>query len=203
MKITNMLKTDRVGAAWRCATVLLALAASAVPAFGAAYSLELKPENTKIHWTLGDILHTVNGTFNLEHGTIEFDTQTGKASGQMVVDVLSGNSGSEARDSRMHANVLESKKYAEATFVPGRVEGALAVPGTSNIKLYGMFTIHGVAHEMAMDVQATTTVDQIHTTLSFDVPYVSWGMKDPSNFLLKVNKTVKVSIEVSGALQKR
>ena len=128
--------------------MLLALAAASVPAFGAAYSLELKPENTKIHWTLGDVLHTVNGTFNLEHGTIEFDTETGKASGQVVVDVLSGNSGSEARDSKMHANVLESKKYGEAAFVPSRVEGALAVPGTTNVKLYGAFhnSRHGARH---------------------------------------------------------
>ena len=182
---------------------LLLLAALASPSFGAAYTLELKPEATKIRWTLGDVLHTVNGTFKLERGAIEFDPETGKASGQVVVNVASGDSGSEARDSRMHANVLESKKFGEATFVPDRVEGALAVPGASNVKLHGTFTIHGVAHEMMMDAQATTTAEQIHATISFDVPYVSWGMKDPSNILLKVNKAVKVSVDVSGSLQKR
>ena len=183
--------------------VLLNVAFLVSPVFGAAYSVDLKPDNTKIRWTLGDVLHTVSGTFNLERGTIDFDPETGKASGQLAVDVTSGNSGSEARDSRMHANVLESKKYPEATFVPNRIEGALAMPGTSSIKVYGSFTIHGAAHEVVMDAQVITTADQLRATLSFDIPYVAWGMKDPSNFLLKVNKTVKMSIDLSGPLQRR
>ena len=182
---------------------LLALAVFALPSLAADYHIDLKPDNTKVRWTLGDVLHTVNGTFNLKHGAIDFDPDTGKASGQVAVDVASGNSGSEARDHRMHANVLESAKYPEATFVPGRIEGMLAVPGTSTIKLHGTFTIHGTPHEIVADAQTTTTADEIHTTLSFDIPYVAWGMKDPSNILLKVNKTVRVSIEVSGPLQKR
>jgi polyisoprenoid-binding protein YceI len=187
----------------RIGRALLALAAVALPAFAAEYSLELKPANTKIQWTLGDVLHSVHGTFDLKRGTINFDTDTGKASGQVVVDVASGDSGSPPRDHRMHAGVLESKKYPEAVFTPDRVEGALAVSGTSNIKLHGMFTIHGAAHELTMDVQTKATADQMNATITFDVPYVAWGMKDPSKFVLKVDKTVHVSIEGSGPLQKR
>src|SRR3974390_2960546 len=99
---------------------ILGLAIFAAPAFAAQYSFELNPENTKIQWTLGDVLHRVNGSFNLKRGHIDFDTEDGKASGDVVVDVTSGNSGSAARDSRMHTNVLESTKYPEATFVPNR-----------------------------------------------------------------------------------
>jgi polyisoprenoid-binding protein YceI len=182
---------------------LVTFAAVAIPVFATQYTLELKPENTKIQWTLGDVLHTVNGTFNLKRGSVDFDTDPGESSGQVVVDVTSGNSGSEARDRRMHANVLESSKFPEAIFVPDRTEGTLAVPGTSNIKLHGMFTIHGATHEMWMNVATKATTEQVHATFTFDVPYVQWGMKDPSNFLLKVNKTVRVSIEVGGKLQKR
>jgi polyisoprenoid-binding protein YceI len=183
----------------RIAVVLLAVA---LPVRAADYSLELKPETTKIHWTLGDPLHTVHGTFNMKRGRIDFDPETGKASGQMVVDVASGDSGSDARDHRMHANVLESVKYPEALFVPDRVEGAVALPGTSAVKVHGTFTIHGAAHEMTIDVQSTIAGDQIRAAISFDIPYVAWGMKDPSNFLIKVDKTVKVLIEANGALQK-
>ena len=186
----------------RITSTLLALAALAVPAFAGDYSLELKPESTKVQFSLSDPLHTVHGKFNLRRGTIAFNTDTGKASGQVVVDVTSGDSGSEARDSKMHANILESKKYPEAVFAPDRVEGTLSVPGTSSVKVHGAFTIHGVAHEMTMEVQSTATADQIHTTMAFDIPYVAWGMKDPSNFLLKVNKSVQMTIETTGPLQK-
>ncbi|HVW87362.1 MAG TPA: YceI family protein, partial [Bryobacteraceae bacterium] len=86
----------------------LLLALLAIPAFAADYSLQLTPDNTNIDWTLGDVLHTVHGTFRLKHGAITFDPDTGKAAGEVVVDVQSGESGSGARDRRMHANVLES-----------------------------------------------------------------------------------------------
>lgn len=174
----------------------------AMPASAADYSLELKPDATKISWTLADPLHTVHGTFQLKRGSIDFDSETGKASGQVVVDVTSGDSGSDARDRRMHANVLESGKYPEAVFVPDAVQGSVAMPGSSRFKVHGMFTIHGAAHEMTMDVQSTATADEMHAAIAFEVPYVAWGMKDPSNFLIKVDKVVKVSIDAAGALRK-
>jgi len=99
--------------------------------------------------------------------------------------------------------VLESARYPEAVFVPDRMEGALTIPGTSAIKLHGIFTIHGASHEISLDVQARSTADQMNATIAFETPYVAWGMKDPSNFVLKVNKTVKMSIEVSAPLQQR
>jgi hypothetical protein len=52
----------------------------------------------------------------------------------------------------MRANVLESKKYPEAIFASDRIDGTLSVPGSLNLKVHGTFTIHGVAHEMTMDV---------------------------------------------------
>jgi polyisoprenoid-binding protein YceI len=177
-----------------------ALFASALHAFAAQYTVDLAPPDTKIEWTLSDVLHTVHGTFRLKSGTITFDTSTGTASGRIVVDVASGESGSDARDKRMHAHVLESRKYPEAVFVPDRIESALRIPGTSDVKLHGTFTIHGAAHEVIMNARTEAGANSIKAALTFDIPYVSWGMKDPSNFLLKVNKTVQMSIETSGAL---
>jgi polyisoprenoid-binding protein YceI len=184
-------------------TSFLFLALTATPALAVDYAVTLKPDNTKVHFTLGDVLHTVNGTFALKSGTIVFSAESGKASGSVVVDVASGDSGSEARDKRMHANVLESAKYPEATFAPSKVEGALAIPGTSNVKVYGVFTIHGAAHDVTMDTRITATSDKLNATIQFDIPYVSWGMKDPSNFLLKVNKTAHLTIDIAAPLDRR
>jgi polyisoprenoid-binding protein YceI len=165
-------------------------------------TLELKPEATKIEWALGAVLHTVHGTFKLKRGNIDFDAGAGQASGQVVVDVASGNTGNQELDQKMHATVLESRKYPEAFFVPDRILGTLALPGSSSIQLHGIFTIHGAAHEITVNVQTKASADQMSAAFVFDLPYVAWGMKDPSNFLLKVSKTVRVSIETTGLLRK-
>lgn len=162
------------------------------PAFAAEQAVQLTPENTRIEWTLSDPLHTVRGTFRLKHGTVTFDLATGKASGDVVVDVKSGESGSGARDGRMHSQVLESDKYPEAAFMPDRIEGVLSAEGVSSLKLHGSFQIHGASHELTADAQVNPATKQ--ADISFVIPYVAWGMKDPSNFLLRVGKTVQMNI---------
>jgi polyisoprenoid-binding protein YceI len=180
---------------------LVLLAALAAPAFCSEYSLQLTPDNTTILWTLTDVLHAVHGTFELKRGSIRFDPDSGKAGGQVVVDIASGESGGRARDRRMHKTVLESSKYADALFTPDRLEGKLAMPGTSNLKLHGMFRIHGAEHELTMDVQAKIESQRITAEIAFDVPYVAWGMKNPSTLILKVGKKVQVAIHASTALE--
>src|ERR1700689_4318298 len=91
-------------------TVLLAVSFLAVSGGAAEYQFHLAPGTTEVHWTLADVLHTVHGTFKLRHGDIVFDSETGKASGGVVIDAASGESGSSARDGRMPKNVLESAK---------------------------------------------------------------------------------------------
>jgi hypothetical protein len=101
----------------------------------------------------------------------------------------------------MHKSIIESSKYAEAVFTPDRVEGRLAMPGTSNLKLHGMFGIHGVDHEMTMDVQARVAHDRIIAEITFDVPYVAWGLKNPSTLILRVDKTGQLAVHTDTALE--
>jgi polyisoprenoid-binding protein YceI len=169
-------------------------------ASAAEYHLQLNPESTQVNWTLGDVLHTVHGTFKVKHGEIVFDPESGKASGEVVVDATSGNSGSSARDGRMHKNVLESSRYPEMIFSPDHVEGKVELAGTSNVKLHGIFKIHGAAHELTAQVQVTAKEDQLVSNIKFEVPFVAWGMKDPSTLFLKVNKSVEIEMQATGHL---
>jgi polyisoprenoid-binding protein YceI len=163
------------------------------PALAERIDLEVDPAATRINWTLSDVLHTVHGTFKLKKGDLWYDPATGQAGGLLVVDAASGESGSSARDGRMHKNVLESARYPEITFVPDHVEGGA--------QLHGMFTIHGGAHEMIMNVKSHIEQQKLTAAITFTVPYVKWGMKDPSNFLLKVKDSVEIDIEAAARIK--
>jgi polyisoprenoid-binding protein YceI len=149
---------------------------------------------TRVEFTLGSLLHTVHGEFKLKRGSLSFDPQSGKASGELVVDATSGESGSPARDKRMHAAILESAKYPEITFRPDRVEGNVAPQGKSVAQLHGVFAIHGAEHEFLLPITVDAAAGQYTVFGVFEVPYVSWGMKNPSTLMLRVNDKVEITI---------
>ncbi len=122
------------------------LAVGVVPA--EEFVLQLDPAQTRVEFTLGDVLHTVHGSFKLKSGSVRFDPATGRASGELVIDAASGDSGSGARDGRMKKNILEVSKYPEITLTPDRFEGSLNMQGESQVKLHGAFGIHGAQHEI-------------------------------------------------------
>jgi len=164
-------------------------------------AIELDPARTTISFTLGDVLHTVHGTFKLKRGSITFDSTTGKAAGEIVVDVASGDSGGGGRDKRMHKEILESARYPEAVFTADRVSGDLAPHGESQLDVHGAFQIHGASHEMTFHFRAEANGNEVVSSTSFVIPYVQWGMKNPSNFLLRVNDKVEMNIKTTGRLQ--
>jgi polyisoprenoid-binding protein YceI len=173
----------------------------AAPTAASEVVLTIDPSQSKVHWILDSTIHTVHGTFALKSGTLHFDPQTGKAGGEIIVYAPSGESGNSSRDKRMHKEILETEQYPEVVFRPQRVEGSLLRSGTSDVKLSGMFSIHGADHALTAEVHANLAGDHWTGTCKFQVPYISWGIKDPSNFLLKVKPVVDVELELSGAVK--
>ena len=163
--------------------------------------LDMDATQTKVEFTLADVLHTVHGSFKLKSGSIHFDPVTGQAGGALVVDATSGASGSDGRDKRMHKSILESAKYPEITFTPDHFEGKLAAEGDSELDVHGTFSIHGAAHELVMKTTVHRTGDQMNATAHFIVPYVQWGMKNPSTLFLRVSDKVNIDLQVAGRLK--
>src|SRR5580700_2040379 len=161
-------------------------------------SLELDPAQSKINWTLSATFHTVHGTFACTKGAIQFDPATGKASGEIVANARSGESGDPGRDKNMHQKVFESEKYQEVRFVPDRVDGKVALQGASKVQVHGTFEIHGAKHELTVPAEVNFSAERWTAKAAFDVPYVQWGMKDPSNMFLHVGPAVNVELELAG-----
>jgi polyisoprenoid-binding protein YceI len=175
---------------WVAPILILSVAAAAQQT-----KVTLDPAQTKIDWTLEDVLHTVHGTFKLVGGNIFFDPRTGNASGEILVDAKSGESGNHTRDGKMQKEVLESARYPEITFLPQHVSGSLSAQGASTLQVQGIFRIHGGDHDLTLTLPVQAQGARATATTKFDVPYQAWGMKNPSTLFLKVDN--KVEIEIS------
>ncbi len=179
----------------------ICVAALMAPAFSAQeLTVDVDTTKTQIAFVLTDVLHTVHGTFQLKQGHISVDPATRAISGDIVVNAASGNSGSATRDERMARDILEAQRYPEIRFTPVRFAGSISMSNTSRVDVTGSFLIHGQAHEITIPMQIQMSQDEITATGKFTVPYVQWGMKNPSNFLLKVNDKVEIDLTAVGHL---
>jgi polyisoprenoid-binding protein YceI len=176
----------------------LAIAVSSSAAQSVAFQLD--PQHTTVSFTLADALHTVRGTFHLKQGSLRLDPASGKLAGEIVVDAKSGESGSGMRDRKMHREVLESDRYPEIAFHPDHVVGTVSLQGKSSVKIHGIFNIHGSDHELTVPADVEISRDRWTAVLHFAVPYVSWGIKNPSNLFLRVSESVDIELNTAGTI---
>jgi polyisoprenoid-binding protein YceI len=160
--------------------------------------LEFVPARTSVEFALDAAFHVVHGTFGVDHGAIQFDPTSRAISGEIVVNAASGNSGNDSRDRRMQREILETARYPEIAFRPDRVEGTLEASGASTVQVHGAFRIHGVERELTIPVRIEMTDEHWTLTSHFVVPYVKWGIKNPSNLLLHVSPSVELDVQASG-----
>jgi polyisoprenoid-binding protein YceI len=161
----------------------------------------LDPAQTQIHWKLTG-LHSVHGTFKLKSGEFLFNTKTGMAEGEILVDATTGESGNAARDKRMQGEVLESNRYPAIFYHPTQIKGPFKTgEGTQDLTAEGTFNIHGADHPLELPLKVQLGADTATATTRFSVPYVEWGMKNPSRFLLHVSKQVEIEVSAKGAVK--
>jgi polyisoprenoid-binding protein YceI len=172
----------------------------AFPTLAQRQTLTISPESSNVSFTLGGSGHETQGTFHVQNGSIDFDRANPKLSGAVIVAAGSGKTGNDSRDKKMTNEVLDAPHFAEVSFAPQSYQGSIAPSGDSTIQVTGTFTLHGTPHELTVPMQ--THIDGANCTVKthFTVPYVKWGLKDPSVFILKVAKEVDVDLTLVGHL---
>jgi polyisoprenoid-binding protein YceI len=160
-------------------------------------AITLDPATTSIHWTLDTTLHTVHGTFKLKSGDFKFDPATGYVNGLIVVDAGSGESGDSSRDKRMHAAILESAQYPTITFRPTHIDGRIDLAAPGSVMVDGMLNLHGQNHPLKITVHLHPEGDGVALSTHFTVPFVAWGLKDPSTFVFRTDKDVTLDVEAT------
>ncbi len=158
----------------------------------------LDPHSTVIAFHLSGALHDTHGTFTLRQGSLQLDPVSGAASGSIIVDAASGASGNSARDARMTDEVLEAARYPDIRFQPSHVDVRQEADGSFQATIHGVLSLHGVDHDIKVDATGHLLDDEITAHCHFVVPYVEWGLTDPSVFLLSVAKQVDIEFATMG-----
>ncbi len=163
--------------------------------------IQLDPAQTRIEFSLDATMHTVRGKFALKNGVIRFDPSTGKIGGAIVVDATSGESGDDSRDGRMHREILESAKFPEIVFTPTQISDVANASGSSKGQVSGRFRLHGQEHDVTLPIDVKWDGKNLWIAMHMNIPYVQWGLKNPSNFFLRVGDVVAIEIHAAGSVQ--
>ena len=185
---------------------LFALAAMLAPALVVPAALAqhqtfvVNPAASEVKMTLQTTHEIVNGTFHAQSGSIEFDRSNSRMSGSVAVLAGSGKTGNGSRDKKMNKDILEVDQHATVSFEPKTYTGAIAPSGDSTIQVTGIFTLLDAPHEitipMLVHVEGTTATVKAR----FTVPYIQWGLKDPSFMFWKADKDVAIDLFLNGRL---
>ncbi len=161
--------------------------------------LELDPAHTQISFTLDATFHTVHGTFQLKRGSVRFNSDGGVASGVVVIDARSGKTGNDSRDAKMNAEILQSDKYPEIIFVPESVTGRIDLRDPFQVDVRGVIKMHGTEHPITITTRLVPKGNQLLSDSRFAIPYVAWGLKNPSSMLLRVGDKISVEMHTEGS----
>jgi polyisoprenoid-binding protein YceI len=185
---------------WRMS---LALALLAVPAgAGEMVVFHLDPRESSVQFVLDATLHKVHGTLGPASGRIAFDPGSDLATGEVEIDLTSSETGIGRRDRKMHEQTLETGRYPKAVYRIHSIDlPEVLKRGRNEIQLHGELDFHGAKHEVAVPAVAVLDGDRVTATAWIEVPYVAWGLDDPSFFILRVGKTVRVEMDVAGRIE--
>ena len=180
---------------------VLALAVILAPAaLAQRQTFVVNPDASEVKMTLKTTHELVNGTFHIQSGSIEFDRSTPKMSGSVVVIAGSSKTGNDSRDKKMNKEILQVEQHATVSFEPNAYTGAIVSSGDSTIQVNGIFTLLGTPHEITVPMLIHLDGTAASVKAHFAVPYIQWGLKDPSFMFWKADKDVAIDLSLAGRL---
>jgi polyisoprenoid-binding protein YceI len=158
----------------------------------------VNPDASEVKMTLKTTHEIVNGTFQIQSGSIEFDRSTPKMSGLVVVLAGSGKTGNDSRDKKMNKDILKVDQHTTVSFAPRTYTGVIAPSGNSTIQVSGVFTLLGDPHDLTIPMQIHIDGSKGTAKAQFILPYVQWGLKNPSFLIWKAENEVAIDLSLVG-----
>jgi polyisoprenoid-binding protein YceI len=162
----------------------------------------VNPDASEVKMALNTTHEVVNGTFHVQSGSIEFDRGIPRMSGSVVVLAGSGKTGNDSRDKKMNKDILKVEQYATVSFEPKTYSGTLAASGDSNLQVTGIFTLLSTPHEITVPMLVHLEASSATAKAHFVVPYVQWGLKNPSFLIWKAENDVAIDLNLLGTISK-
>ena len=181
--------------------LVIALALIFAPAALAQHqTFVVNPDACEVKMTLTTTHELVNGTFHIQSGSIEFDRRAQTISGSVVVAAGSGKTGNDSRDKKMNKDILKGDQYTTVSFAPKTYTGTIAPSGDSTIQVNGVFTLLGNPHDLTIPIRIHMDGSKATAKAQFVVPYVQWGLKNPSFLIWKAENDVEMDINLVGQI---
>jgi polyisoprenoid-binding protein YceI len=160
----------------------------------------LNPNTSDVHITLNTTHEVVHGTFHLQSGSIDFDPTTPQLTGSVIVASGSGKTGNDTRDKKMNKNILQVDQFTTISFEPKSYTGTLTPTGDSTLQVKGIFKLLGTPHEITIPMQVHLDPTSAIARSHFTIPYVQWGLKNPSFLIWKADNDVTIDLVLNGHL---
>jgi len=182
---------------------ILSLAALLAPAALAQHqTFVVNPDASEVRMTLNTTHEVVKGTFHVQSGSIEFDRSNPEMSGSVVVLAGSGKTGNDSRDKKMDKDILRVDRYTTVSFAPRTYSGTIAPSGDSTLQVTGTFTLLGTPHEITIPMLVHLEGTSATVKARFTVPYIQWGLKNPSFLFWKADNDVAIDLFLTGRLSR-
>ncbi len=78
--------------------------------------------------------------------------------------------------------------------------GLSTAGSNTGVTLVGEFELLGKSHPISIPLDIRIDGSHFEATAEFSVPYVEWGLKDPSTFVLRVAKEVQIRVTAEGTI---
>ena len=163
---------------------------------------EVSDKNAEVTFEVDTTFHVVHGKTSGIHGKVWLENTSDPTSirGEMGVPVKSFFTDNSSRDETLRESMAEPK-FPEVALKVERSEG-LCTPAELQTKescegfLVGTLQIHGVSQVFKFPISVKRVGADYQVSGEFIFPWTSFGVEDPSIFIARVNKNVKIKYKM-------
>jgi hypothetical protein len=195
MDAKGVVINPRILATLTCCLISLACTSAS---FGQRQTFVVNADRSVVKMTLKTNHEIVDGTFHVQAGEIVFDRSAPQMAGSVVIAAGSGKTGNDLRDKKMDKEILKVDQYATVSFAPKSYSGTIAAVGDSIIQASGVFTLLGTPHDLTIPLQIHIEGTNATARARFTIPYVQWGLKNPSFMIWKADNDVAIELTLEG-----